>query len=77
MYPYRQRAKSFLRKTLRFDPEGVIETRPVILPRNRGSQLDKLRLVEMCAERTEQFVWNFDGRQRHRHAVIEHQLLKL
>lgn len=60
-----------------FDAKGVIETRAVVFPRDRGRQFDKLRFVEILAQAIEERVGDFYGSLRHRVRVFEHQPIQV
>ena len=45
----REHAVRTLREALRLDAEGVVEARPVVLPRDRRRQLDELSLGEVLS----------------------------
>src|SRR5438309_12296 len=74
--PLRQRAPRALGEALRPDGEGMVEARPIVLPRDRRRQLDELCLVELPAEGVEERVGHLDRRLRHLDRVVEYELLE-
>jgi len=73
----RHGANRTLAEVLSFDTKGVIETRAVILPGNRGGQLHKLCLIEFFTKASEQCVTYFHRCLSHGIGVFQHQTLDI
>ena len=67
----RQRAHRSFAEIFPFDPKRVVKTCPVILPGDRGSQLDQLSLVEILSQTSKQCVRYFDRGLGHAVGVFE------
>ena len=59
------------------DAEGVVEASPVILPGDRGSELDQLSLVEVLAKPDKQCLRRFNRSLRHAIGVLQNESLHL
>lgn len=68
-----QGADGDLSKVFGLGPEGVIESRPIVFPRNDRGEFHQLRLAETGAQVIKKTVGQFDGRLCHGVGVLQHQ----
>ena len=55
----------------------MIESRTIVLPRNRGGKFDKFRFRELFTQASKKCIGNLNRRARHRIGIFENQPLNV
>ena len=76
MGPNRKSAYRTFAKVLRLNSEGMIEARPVILPRDRGSEFYQIRFSEAFSHTRKQRVGDIHRSPSHAVGILQHEPLQ-